>query len=1796
MKKGSIIRAIISILALVAAVSCSSIKKSDTEHPLISSYTSGNVSVATPIIVRFTDDVVFKETPEPGGKVDKKFFDISPKIEGKAVWLDDRTIEFHHPKPLQNDKSYLVKLNLSRIIETGNMPGNFKFEIFTTKTTFTNYIQGLSLYSEYLPDQYFLNGSISTSDYVEAAVAEKILNVEPGKLEISWTHNSSGTFHEFRIDSIFSGNNPYDIILEFDGKHIGQAKKTAEIINIPEKGVFKLLDVSVDYSPEFKITASFSAPLEEKQRMGNYISLSDGSDMRFVVSLNKVYIYPPSRKTGPFTLNFNKGIRSRDGNTLEEDIFKDIFFDDIEPAVRFISKGAILPSENNMSLPFRAVNYADVEVSVTRIYENNILQFLQVNRLDEGSNVHRVGKEIERKTIPLGDPESESLRNWNTYTLDLSKLIQPEPGAIYRVKIRGKNALVSDSDEGYYSDYYFGSYSTYRDRIRNIFVSDLGIIAKSDDNDNYNVYVTNLISANPESGVTVRAYDYQNQLLKEVITDNSGMAVLELKEHAWLIVATKGKQTGYLSVNYGNSLNMSSFDISGERINKGLKGFIYGERGVWRPGNSIHLSFILHDKNNILPDNHPVNLDFVNPLGQTVASQVKTRGENGLYTFGLATDQDAPTGNWSAEVRVGGDVFYKTLKIETVKPNRLKIDFKVNDEPSLVWDKISGKLHSAWLHGAKAPELAVKIDLKLSTASTAFKGFEDYIFTDRTKQFETEEFNIVDKKTDQEGSLTFSEKVEGLSEAPGILRADFTARVYEPGGDFSIDQYSTYLAPYKKFVGIQTPKGAGYYNRIETNKTQIFKIVTVSDSGKPTGNGEVEVEVYKMDWNWWWNSTDEGLASYAQNSYRTPITTSKVRISDGKGEFRYKWEYNDWGQYLIRVKDPDGGHSAVTICYVDWGEYDRNIGGESTGATMLTFSADKEKYFVGETVKITIPSSKGTRALLTVETVSKILSSSWVDCSDEQTVIEIPANENMAPNAYAHITLIQPYNQTVNDAPMRLYGVIPIFVEDPATRLAPVISIPAEIRPETEFKVKVSEKNGKPMSYTIAIVDDGLLDLTRFKTPDPWSSMYMREALGIMTWDLYDLVLGAYGGKIEQLFAIGGDDELNHNANYKAQRFKPVVKFLGPFNLKKGGSNEHSVTLPPYIGSVRTMVVATSGDAFGAADFTSVVKKPLMISTSLPRVIGTEEEFLVPVTVFAMDESIKNVKVGLTQSDNFTVSGQKSQNISFTETEDNLVYFKLKAPESEAIGKVTVKVSSGREIAEETIEIDIRNPNPRITVSSIEIVDKGKTFNGNMSLAGIKGTNTATIEVSSLPPLNLSTRLRYLLNYPHGCIEQTTSAAFPQLYLSSVAATDNETNARSEANVKAALNRLTKFQVPEGGFSYWPGERYANEWGTTYAGHFMIEAERIGYALPSGMKSRWLDYIKSEARNWSASRSDYTDQAYRLYVLSLANSSERGAMNRLLEERDLDIASRWLLAGAFAYDGRNDIARNIINNMPDRKDEYSPFNSTFGSPERDMAVNLTVLTAIGDRRNAFDIVKGLSDILGTDKWLSTQSTAWSLMAISQYIEKTRENSQMEFEYNAAGKKETISTVKAVSEIELDVKNNVGTIPVIVANKGDNTLYVKMTSSGTAAKGAETAASNGLKITVEYTGADGKTLDVKTLPQETDFYATVSVTNPGGRGRYTNMVLSHIFPSGWEIRNDRLNFEQEEDTSVRYQDIRDDRVYSYFDLRSNETIKVRVSLTATYSGKFYLPAVICEAMYDNTINATTSGFWCEVTEQ
>ncbi len=365
--------------------------------------------------------------------------------------------------------------------------------------------------------------------------------------------------------------------------------------------------------------------------------------------------------------------------------------------------------------------------------------------------------------------------------------------------------------------------------------------------------------------------------------------------------------------------------------------------------------------------------------------------------------------------------------------------------------------------------------------------------------------------------------------------------------------------------------------------------------------------------------------------------------TDGSARWEFEVKYPEWGRYLVRACDLDGGHCTGRVFYIDWPSWAGAARDQSgPAANILMLSSDKQEYRVGETAVVRLPEAAQGRALLTLESGSAILEQRWIEAKAGSNKISIPITAGMAPGIYAAVTMVQPHANKNNDRPIRLYGVIPLKVTDPQTHLTPVVTTAAEWAPQSKASVTVSEQSGRAMDYTLAVVDEGLLGLTGFRTPNLHTEFYKREALGVSTWDLFDEVAGAYGGQLDRLLALGGSDATDATKPDEGKsRFPPVVRFFGPFSLKAGEKRVHTVQLPQYVGAVRVMVVAGDGSAYGSADKSVFVRQALMILPTLPRVIGPDEQFSLPVSVFTSEASIKSVKLEVQLDSRFSARGQR---------------------------------------------------------------------------------------------------------------------------------------------------------------------------------------------------------------------------------------------------------------------------------------------------------------------------------------------------------------------------------------------------------------------------------------------------------------------------------------------------------------------------------------------------------------------------
>ena len=1797
----------------------------------ISSYTSGVVNSGSSIRIVLANDAVDSASL---GETSVNLFDFNPSLKGTTVWLDRHTVEFRPAARLGSGRMYEAEFSLSRLTEVPKNLSTFEFSFQVIPQNFELTVDNIKPYVKTELQRQKIEGVLLTADFAENDAIEKTLNAQQdGKmLAVHWVHAGEGRTHSFTIEDVARKDQPSAVTLAVTGSGLGIDQTDKREVEIPALGDFKVMNVKVEQSTNQHVVLQFSDPLNEKQNLVGLISIADIPSLDFEIKDNEVHIFPSVRQTGSKTLTIEPGIRNVLNYRMAEGSTAEVMFEQVAPSVRFVGKGNILPSTDGLILPFEAVNLKAVDIQIIKIFEKSVLQFLQVNDFDGNSELRRVGKPLLKKMLSLENSGVNDLAKWNRYTLDLSQYINTEPGGIYQVRIgikkaysvyacveetEGKNDTHSSLDEDWeqpgneesawdsYDEYEYGqdydweqrdnpchgSYYTNRNISRNVIASDLGILAKRGGDGNTVVFINDLKTTQPQSGVQVELYDFQQQLLGTASTGTDGKATIPSKQTPFALIARSGAQRGYLKLMDGESLSLSNFDVGGEQVDKGLKGFIYGERGVWRPGDSLYLTFLLEDKLKLLPQTHPVVMELQNPQGQVAQRLVRSSSENGFYRFATATSPDAPTGNWTARVKVGGVQFTRTVKIETIKPNRLKINIDFGKEKITAGDNnVSGTLHVNWLAGSPGRNLKAEFEVLLTRAQTKFDKYPEYTFDDPAKDVASEAKTIFEGYTDDDGNATINTSLEVSGEPSGVLNAIFRGKVFEESGNFSIDRFSLPFYPYTSYTGIRLPQGDKARGMLLTDTTHRVDVVTLDAEGKGVSHDNIGMTISKLEWRWWWDNSDDN-ANFMTGTNSVPIASGRIRTTDGKGSWNFKIKYPEWGRYLIRATDPVSGHSTAKVVYIDWPGWAGRAKNESQGAAMLSFSSDKPGYNIGEKANIVIPGSDQGRALISIESGSRVIDTYWLETKKGDNRFGFDVKPEMTPNVFVSITLLQPHSQTLNDLPIRMYGVIPITVEDPQTHLNPVISMPDVLEPGQEVVIKVSEQSKRKMTYTLAMVDEGLLDITRFSTPDAWNRFYAREALGVKTWDVFDAVMGAFGGKIERLLAIGGDMmATSKEDDAKANRFKPVVKFLGPFTLN-GGSNEHRFIMPQYIGSVKTMIVAGYEGAYGKTEKATPVRKPLMVLATLPRVLGPEENLKLPITLFAMEKNIRNVKIDIKVSGPLSLSGDASRSVVM-EKEDLTTDFDLSVKSETGIARIEVTASSGNYKATDIVEIEIRNPNPLVTKVTEILLEPGKNWSGMVAAIGVNGTNTGMLEVSNLPPINLGSRLRYLMQYPYGCIEQTTSSVFPQLYLDQVKALSDDEKATTQRNVRAGIERLKLFVTRDGGFSYWPGNQDSESWGATYAGHFLLEAEAKGYFVPNDMIKRWKKYQRSKSIEWRKNKeyqSSELIQAYRLYTLALGGDADLASMNRLREMGNLPVVSAWMLAAAYAKAGQPEAAKSLIANLPATVKPYQEMSYSYGSDVRDKAIILETMLLLNDRTRGFELVKDISASLSnSNSWMSTQSVAWSLKAVGMFAGGEKRG-PLKFNYTINGKTSSASTELPLAQVSLPF-DGVKSGLLKVESQSQGTLFARIITEGVPARGAEEEASNNLNLSVTYADTDGNRIDPSQLEQGKEFIAAVTISNQGLRGAYQNLALNQIFPSGWEINNLRLDEAEDrlKSDKATYQDIRDDCVYTYFDLGAGQRKTFKVMLTASYAGSYYLPAMSCEAMYDHSVYARTKG--------
>ncbi len=1795
-------------------------------EPYIESYTSGMVASDVSISLRFTfavDSSLFVQW-----KTDD-LISSNPKVEGNLAWVDAHTLVFKPKRPLKEGKIYIFELRLDRFIHVPKSLSRFKWGVRVMEQGFQLSDWMLHAFDSQGVTKYYATGVVKSANPADIKALEKglYLSVENNKCNLHWTADASARVFNFSSDTFgrLKAYNKVEILAREANIYIPKTLGTAVQFDNIAPGP---LQWRMFFGEENFLWIAFSEPLDPNQNLHGLVLLDGIAPRRFMIRQNHLFCYFDRDFKGGNRVEIFPGIKDiRGGNASYH---QEIRIEGIipKPALKWLHSGNILPTYGSVNIPFAAVGLKAVDVKVMRVLEQNVPFFLQDNNLSNAYNLRKVGKVVARTTLNLQASGTADPTQWETYFVNITDLIKAEPGAIYRVTLSMKPqyslypcrnedwSKFSDVDEEEYGDYR-DDYGDYRDDYVDYYyprgyewsesdnpchvsyynserwintqflVTNISLTAKTGADGKVWVWAADIRTGQPLSGVKVEVFDYQMLLLESGKTGKDGLVILPVKEDPFLVVASRGKEKSYLKMAQGTELSLSAFDVDGDPVQKGLKGFIYGERGVWRPGDTLHLWFMLENKYHQLPEDYPIILELKNPFRQTVAKKLSTRGIGGIHAFKLVTSPNAPTGKWIVQVKAGQAIFTKYISIEAIEPNRLKIHLNSSDILK-VGKENNFHLEASWLHGAPASGLRAVVEMNLKEGTFSPDGFKGFQFFDESSSFTPEARVIFSGNLDTMGKVSFSYKPD-LYHAPGVLKAILTTKVFEPGGAFSIDQVEIPMYPYERYAGFRVLAPLTDWGSYSGEKPLEVDLALVDKQGNPIREqSSLELSLYRLEWHWWLSQSNTRSA-IVENELDDPEVKTFIKLTQGRA--RYTLPIQDlYGCFLLRVADSLTGHQSSRIIRIgyQWGEQ------ASEARGMIFLKTLKKKVVAGDSASIIIPSISGAQILVSIEAGGKVLDYQWIQSTWIITEFKFTTTPDMAPGVYIYASVVQPWQIYNNDLPLRLYGVTYQEIEYPDAKLEPSINMASEVRAGHKATLSVSEKNGRPMAYTLAIVDEGLLDLTRFATPDPFKAFNAKESLVVKTWDLYSMIVGSFASRMDRIFMVGGDEYRSPHSNLQAQRFKPFVFAKGPFWLKKGETRKHTLDIPEYVGSARVMIVAAGEGAYGSAEKYVTITKPVMVLGSIPRVLGPGEEVKVAATVWRTKSSVKMPIVSLELKGDLKLMGSNEQKVVFNAGQkEKTVFFNIKTGKLSGICNLRFTARWQNETSVWNSDIDLRNPNPVITEVKDYLVKPGQII--RFTQPSIMGSEEKRVlEVSYFPGFNLNRRATELIQYPYGCSEQTVASLFPQLLLKSFVGLDAQEEEKRIQYIRAGIQKLTAMQRPEGGIAFWPGTQTIDQWVTSWVGHFMLEAQKQGFAIPTTFYDAWLNYQRRMAVQWrhQENSSAASVQAYRLFTLALAGKPEMGAMNRLQALSALPQEALLLLAQAYALTGNSEIALELLNRRGAPNGPLNDYDLSLGSVLRNQALQLYVKARLKfDEKENFVLAREIAKKLSGEGYLSTHEIAWAMLALQAYITQEKTHYKPEFVFGFEKKNLIIKPDSPVWYYSF--KGGGGKF--WLNNKSNGPLYVSLSRTYRPMPGEEmNARSQGLSLEVFYLTSDKKPLDPKHIKQSSDFLVQVKVSNHSGKPLKYG-ALNLILASGWQILNTRFmqNYDNGEEQNFSWQDIRDDRVYTYFYLGKDESKVFTFKLNASYNGRFFMPAILAEDMYNPSVRALVPGFYTEV---
>ncbi len=1759
----------------------------------------------TNITIRFSSDLVSKDIldqPLPESPVQ-----FDPPLDGVARFVETDLLRFFPDAPLAPATEYTARVSSDRTWADGRTISDNRAFKFSTHPLAVTSVSSYTVAADDAPGKIRIYADIRFNYPV---------NVEDLRSRTTITGKQNATVGELTFDLLGTtntqtGNEPQPVDADgraavadiisiasspidaadveqiylitigagIDCPNCGQPLKqayTSDIVIPPRE---RFVVHSVESQPEGvrgSIAIYFST-FVTVDRADQFITVDPKVDFKIEPQWNTLLLRGDFVPGQTYTVSVERGLPSQAGTALEDDFSGRVTIRDIPPTVLFRSPGIYLPRTGSGLLEIETINLDSISVEIQQVFANNLVYAFAGGHTESspwrGADMSAVGRRTFIATKTLLGERNQKLST----TVDVRGIISDTARGIYKISARAANQRwVADS--------------------RLAMLTDLGISARMS-GDYLMVWVNRLSTVEPVRNADIRLYSKNNQVLLSGRTDTRGLAVFEEISskiegfEPYLITVESDNDLSYLRFSE-TQIELADFDVKGRPfMTRGHEAFVYTDRGVYRPGETAHLVALVRNPGGDLPDDFPYFLNVKDPSGRDFQTYRLSTGKTGFSVVDMAIPDYARTGKYTVVARIGEDleIGRTDIQVEEFVPDRIAVNVSTPKAEYATGEVVPISVKGDFLFGPPAAGQQVTGRVHIENHSFAPDSYTRFNFTDSQRKFATRTENLPEALLDNDGRYTYNFSIPGGLTPPSALKALVGASVSEQGGRAVSGYRELIIHPYPRYLGVRL----GFEGYAKPGEPCTVDLIALTPGGQPVSLTGAAARLYRVVYNTILTRDRSGYYRYRSERSETLLDEKKVDITATGATVSFTPP--DHGRYRVAIIDPFGGHTTDAAFYASgWGYAPWSM----EQPERIEIGLDKDTYRPGDNALVQIRAPFGGKLLVTVEKQT-VLETFVVDMTDNTAELPIKIKESFFPNAYITATVIKPADQVDRTSPARAFGIAPVLLSKEGRSLNVKIEAPAVMKPRQTLTVGIDVGAPGISHVTLAAVDAGILQLTGFTTPDPLTWFYGQRAPALRPYDIYSFIYPNITAA-ESHLSPGGDRYFDaarkrHLNPFAAMRVKPVALWSGLVTTDANGVATVSFDIPAFNGRLVLMAVAAQRDKFGSATREVTVRENIIVQESFPRFVAPNDAVSGLATIFNNSGEPREVTLQLELTGPAQVVGSNVRTVTIPDNSDRSVVIPFKAGLEPGVIGVRLRATSGIDQTEVAFDLPNRPALPLVTKFGSGAITGATAARIATPTDFIPRTTRFLLQTSSLSSAQFKRNLDYLLGYPYGCVEQTTSRVFPLLYFESLARfADPDLLGGNAADyfVQEGVRRLQAMARADGSFTFWPDGDKVNLWTSVYAGHFLLEARRAGYVVDDKVYESVRRRLHSWARGRDLTSDDLPVRAYAAYALASTEQLDRKALNEL---RQVPVGSlpqyaKFHLAGALALAGDRTAAFAIIDPLDKQPAEFAPeTGGHLNSGIRTNAIMLEVLTRLDpENPSAAVLARDLIEDARLGRWYSTQENAFALMALGRYLEGRKPAS-----YTGTVRIDNDSTVQFTEKDFKLVRENFVGRDIELTITGDGPCFYYWQLSGVPATQAAEEFSRGIKVIRQYLDADGNPLLLDSVALGRQVICRLEVT--AQQGPLFNVVVNDLIPAGFAIENPRLKTSPRlswipaEDATITHADIRDDRVLLFVDLPGERTIRYHYSLRAVSAGEFVVPPVSAECMYNPTIaGASSSG--------